>query len=372
MRTLSWQEVDDVLVGATVLGCGGGGDCEEGRELMRRAHDAGRAVTLASPDEVDADAVICCPYGVGGLTAGDAAAYEGLEFVEEYPGVLAVRALGEHLGTSFGALISGELGGWSIADAFFPAAMLGVPVVDADPVGRAVPEIENSLFNVRGLPIAPQAVTNEVGDTIIIAKVADDARAEALVRALAVASRNVVWVADHALPWREVRPAVIEGAVSLAGRVGEALRCAREGGEDAAAAVAAAAGGRVVFRGRVRVYEWEERDGFTWGELELGGVGDDAGASCRVWSKNENLLAWRDGEPLVTTPDLCCCISAQTGEPVTNPHLELGDLVDLIGVPAVAQWRTPAGLATLGPRHFGFDLDYLPLESRPSAKPRTD
>lgn len=365
MKTLSWQEVDDILVGATVLGCGGGGDYEEGRELMRRAYDAGHAVDLAAPDDVAADALICCPYGVGGLTVGDDAVYGDFRRVSEYPAVLAVRALGEHLGTSFGAIISGELGGWSIADAFFPAAMLDVPVVDADPVGRAVPEVENSLFNVHGLPIAPQAVINEIGDTVIVARVAGDARAEALVRALAVASRNVVWVADHALRWGDVRPAVIEGAVSLAGRVGAALRCAREGGEDVAAAVAAAGGGRVVFRGRVLSYAWEERDGFTWGELELCGEGVHAGASCRVWSKNENLIAWRDGEPLVTTPDLCCCLSTETGEPVTNPHLESGDRVDLIGVPAVPQWRTPSGLASLGPRHFGFDLDYVPLEVNP-------
>ena len=185
--------------------------------------------------------------------------------------------------------------------------MLGLPVVDADPVGRAVPEIEHSLFKIHGLPIAPQAVINEIGDTVIVTEVADDQRAEALVRALAVASRNLVWVADHALPWARVRPAVVEGALGLAQRVGEALRAARERGEDAAAAVAAAAGGRVVFRGRVTSFAWEERDGFTWGELELAGESADAGSAYRVWSKNENLLAWRDGVPDVTAPDLICC-----------------------------------------------------------------
>jgi len=364
MRTLSWQDVDDILLGATALGCGGGGDFEEGRALMRRAYEAGRAVRLAAADEIPGDAVICCPYGVGGLTEGDEAVYEGLERTAEYPGVLAVRALGDYLGVEFGALITGELGGWSIADAFYPAAMLGLPVVDADPVGRAVPEIEHSLFKVHGLPIAPQAVVNEVGDTLIVTRVADDARAEALVRALAVASRNLVWVADHALPWGEVRQAVIPGAVSLALRVGEALRLAREDGGDAAAAVAAASGGRVVFRGRVGSFTWEERDGFTWGELELAGEAADAGSSCRIWSKNENLLSWRDGQPDVTAPDLICCFSGETGEPITNPHHVPGALVDVVGVPAAPQWRTAAGIATLGPRHFGFDLDFVPLEER--------
>ena len=364
MRTLSWQEVDDILAGATALGCGGGGDYEEGRELMRRAYDEGRAVRLAAPDELADEALVCVPYGVGGLTVGDEAVYAGIDLPAEHPSVLAVRALGEHLGVGFGALMTGELGGTSISDAFFPAAMLDLPVVDADPVGRAVPELEHSLFKVNGLPIAPEAVVNEAGDTVIVTRVADDGRAEALVRALAVASRNLVWVADHALPWGRLRDVVILGAISLAQRVGEALRAARDRDEDAAAAVAAAAGGRVVFRGRVTSFAWEERDGFTWGELELAGESADAGSTYRVWSKNENLLAWRDGEVDVTAPDLICCFSAETGEPVTNPHHEPGAAVTVVGVPAAPQWRTPDGVATLGPRHFGFDFDFVPLEDR--------
>ena len=209
MRTLSWLEVEDILAGATALGCGGGGDYAEGRELMRRAYDEGRAVRLAAPDELADEALVCVPYGVGGLTVGDEAVYAGLEPPAEHPSVLAVRALGEHLGVEFGALMTGELGGTSISDAFFPAAMLGLPVVDADPVGRAVPELEHSLFKVHGLPIAPEAVVNEIGDTVIVTRVAGDARAEALVRALAVASRNLVWVADHALPWGDLRDVAI-------------------------------------------------------------------------------------------------------------------------------------------------------------------
>ena len=363
MRTLDWHEVDDILIGATALGCGGGGDYEEGRELMRRAYDEGRAVRLAAPDELADDALVCVPYGVGGLTVGDPEVYAGVEPPAEHPSVLAVRALGEHLGVEFTALLTGELGGTSISDAFFPAAMLGLPVVDADPVGRAVPELEHSLFKVHGLPIAPEAVVNEIGDTVIVTGVANDQRAEALVRALAVASRNLVWVADHALPWGRVRPALVEGALGLAQRVGEALRTARERGEDAAAAVAAACGGRVVFRGRVASFTWEERDGFTWGELELAGEAADAGSTYRVWSKNENLLAWRDGEPDVAAPDLICCFSG-AGQPITNPHHVAGAAVTVVGVPAAPQWRTPAGVATLGPRHFGFDIDFVPLEER--------
>ena len=35
-----------------------------------------------------------------------------------------------------------------------------------------------------------------------------------------------------------------------------------------------------------------------------------------------------------------------------------------MGVPDAPQWRTAADVATFGPRHFGFDLDFVPLEER--------
>jgi DUF917 family protein len=47
MYSLTWEEVDDILVGATIMGCGGGGELAEGRELMRRAYDEGRVLRLA-------------------------------------------------------------------------------------------------------------------------------------------------------------------------------------------------------------------------------------------------------------------------------------------------------------------------------------
>jgi len=360
VRTLGWEEVDDILLGATVMGCGGGGELAEGRELLRRVYEDGRAVTLAAPDDLAADALVACPYGVGGLTVGDESCYEGLPWAADHPGVIAVRALGEHVGREFAALITGELGGTSIADAFVPAAVLGLPIVDADPVGRAVPELEQSMFYVHDVPIAPLAVVNEIGDTVIVTRVADDHRAEALVRSLALASRNLVWVADHARPWAELREVVIPRAISGARAVGAALRTARDTGADAAAAVAAATGGGILFRGRVSSCEWEERGGFTWGETRIAGVEGDAGCVFRIWFKNENLMAWRDDVPSITAPDLIAVLDG-SGDPVTNPHAAPGHEATVIGIPASPQWNHERAVATLGPRHFGFDLEHTPF-----------
>ncbi|MEI7759357.1 MAG: DUF917 domain-containing protein [Thermoleophilia bacterium] len=363
MRALAWHEVEDILVGATILGCGGGGGLAYGMDQMRLIYDSGRVVMLAASEEISADTVVACPYAVGAMTAAEVDPYGDRLFAVEHPSVLAVRALGEHIGRDFGALICGELGGSSVADAFYPAAVLGVPIVDADPVGRAVPEVQHSMFAIHGLPVAPFSVVNEIGDTALFTAVADDERAEALIRALAVASRNAVWVADHALPWSNLRDIAVLGTISLAERVGRARREAVEAVQDTADAVAAAAGGAVVFRGTVTSSDWRDAEGFTVGETMIEGSAAWASSTFRVWFKNENLLAWRDGVPDVTCPDLICILDGD-GVPVTNPEVVTGSHVSVVAFPAAPQWRTPRGIETLGPSHFGFDVDFVPVEVR--------
>jgi DUF917 family protein len=42
--------------------------------------------------------------------------------------------------------------------------------------------------------------------------------------------------------------------------------------------------------------------------------------------------------------------------------------VVLVGWPNSNMWRTPKGIAVFGPRHFGFDLDYVPIEQLQKAR----
>ena len=53
-----------------------------------------------------------------------------------------------------------------------------------------------------------------------------------------------------------------------------------------------------------------------------------------------------------------------SGEPVTTEELRYGYRVAVIVTPCDPRWRTPAGLALVGPRYFGYDTDYVPIEER--------
>jgi DUF917 family protein len=80
--------------------------------------------------------------------------------------------------------------------------------------------------------------------------------------------------------------------------------------------------------------------------------------------QNENLAALRDGEIVVSVPDLITVLDAETGEPITTEELRYGFRVTVIATPCDDRWRTPAGLELAGPRYFGYDIDYVPVEER--------
>ncbi|MFW9944661.1 MAG: hypothetical protein ACFFB7_06655 [Candidatus Sifarchaeia archaeon] len=48
---------------------------------------------------------------------------------------------------------------------------------------------------------------------------------------------------------------------------------------------------------------------------------------------------------------------------MTNTDIESGDRVSVIGMKGEQVFRSVEGLKVLGPRHFGFDLDYKPMEN---------
>jgi hypothetical protein len=363
MKNLTSGDMKDLLIGSTILGCGGGGDLEKAAAKLESAASDDSEFTLADLDDLPDDARVVCPYIVGSLTpSADKDRFAGLPVVEESPALAAVRVLEEYLGEKFAAVMVGEIGAWAVADAFTVAASLGLPVLDADTAGRSVPEMQHSLTYGGGMPFAAQAVVNEFGETAIITRVVNDIRDEALVRALAVASGNQVGVADP-VSVRELKPSVVPQSVSYALAVGRAYRQAKESGSDPAEAVANQGSGVVVFRGAISEFSWEDKDGFTLGEFTVTGEGRFAGSALRIWFKNENLMSWLDGAPFVTAPDLICVLDEDAGVPLTNPNQRVGTKVSVIALPAYEKWRTEAALSVFGPRSFGFDVDYRSLDT---------
>ena len=366
MRKLTKQEVIDIIYGCTVLGTGGGGSLEGGLAIVEKDFKEGRDFILSGLDEVPDDEVVACPYVCGSvspLTEEEEKRYAGLPQMEVTEAVRSFQVLEEYFGKPFYGVISTELGGENTADALHVAALMGKPIIDADPAGRSVPELQHTTFYINDVPIQPMAVATPFGDTAVLNNVVNDFRAEELVRAMACVSKNMIGVTDHPTDGKTLKKSVIPEAISHAMHVGKALREANESGKDPACAITEAVDGRVLFRGTVTDFTWDTVDGFTIGDVTLAGSGEYGGHEYKVWFKNEHIISYRDGRVDVTVPDLICVLDGE-GVPVTNPYYEKGQDLVVFAVPAPLQWTTEKGLAVFGPRSFGFDVDYVPFSEK--------
>jgi uncharacterized protein len=123
-----------------------------------------------------------------------------------------------------------------------------------------------------------------------------------------------------------------------------------------------AVGGFLLFKGKIGDVDRRTEGGFARGDANLVGIDDYAGQTAQLSFQNEHLVARVNGEIKVTVPDLITVLDVETGEPITTEAMRYGYRVAVIGIPCNGKWRTPAGIALVGPRYFGYDVDYVPVE----------
>jgi len=348
-KTISMQEAEDILFGACILGAGGGGNMEEGLELIRAIYEKGRTLRIAEVDDVQDDWMVVSPYYVGSValpSEEEKKTLASLSLKEGNPSVFATRALEEYLGRPVNAICATELGG-NTAWAMSVAADMDLPLINGDPAGRAVPDLAHTSFNVHGASITPFALANRYGEQLIVQTVADHDRADRIARGFAMASGNFSGICDHPLEGRKFREAVIPSTLSRALRIGEARRKAVEEGKNPVEALVSADQGQLLAKGTVVAAEWEDANGFIEGSIEIRCSSTNERSMIRF--RNENMIVECSGKLIGIIPDILSILDAETGRPILNPSCKTGMNVALIKLDSPDIWTTPEGMAVFGP-----------------------
>ncbi len=349
---ISEDDLESIAIGAGILGTGGGGNPYLGKIRMREHVRAGRTATVVAPEALSDDAWVACVYNIGAPTVG----YERLpQGEEEWRALLALEA---YTGRKVDAIVPGEIGGSNSVAPLVVGAQSGVPVIDADGMGRAFPEMQMDTFAINGVRLTPCALSSHKGETTILADIADPRAVEQVARAWAVARGGRAGTASSLMSGAQVKQFAIPCTLTLARRVGESVRAARAGRLDVVQAILDATGGRVLSSGKVVDVERRTTAGFARGHIVIAGYDR---SQTRIEFQNENLIARRDGRLLAVVPDLICTVDADSGDPITTEVLRYGLRVIVLGIPAPPQLRTPRALEFVGPRAFGYDVEYVPL-----------
>ncbi|MGW2222899.1 DUF917 domain-containing protein [Nonomuraea sp. NPDC001684] len=364
---LTLEDLHDLAEGAAVLGTGGGGDPYIGRLLVEEQMRAGRSVRLIGVDELPDDALVLPSSMMGAPTV----------FVEKLPSgegnVAAFRALEAHLGRTAYAVMPTECGGLNSMIPLMLGAQLGLPVVDADGMGRAFPELQMQTFGVLGVSGSPMAIASDHGDTSII-DASDNKRMEDMARALTIQMGGASYISDYPMDAADVRRTSVHGTLTLCRLIGATLRQARAAHADPFAALTEMLAdtiyslGVVLFRGKVVDVERRTIGGFTRGQARLV-CADDPGDVLEITFQNEHLVARRGGEVIAIVPDLICTLNSETGAPVPTESLAYGQRLTVYGISTPPIMRSPDALACFGPAGFGLSDSYTPLEDLLAARP---
>jgi hypothetical protein len=371
MRILTKLDVHDILLGAAILGTGGGGSLEEGLDIVNRAFEDGLEFKLADLDDLHGDDLIGTPYSCGSvspLSKEQQIEYDKLPKATETVEVLAIRNLEKYLGKKLVGLVATELGGSNTAMALEAGARLNIPLIDADPAGRSVPYLQQTTYYLKDIPIYPMAIANKFGDSMIITNTVSDERAEKLTRAAAVASFNHVGVVDHIGYWKNLREALIPNTISLSLKVGQIARQCQKENYNLANILVKELNGFFLFKGFISNVNWETKEGFTYGDIYVDGEDEYQGDKFRIWVQNENIISWKNDNIYVTVPDSINIIDNNKNIPLLNPDAKVGDNISIFALKAFSQWRTEKGLEVFGPKFFGYNIEYQPVEKIMNSK----
>ncbi|HZW55417.1 MAG TPA: DUF917 domain-containing protein [Nitrososphaerales archaeon] len=354
MRVISTNDVDDIALGASVLGAGGGGNVETGILLLKNAICVYGDVLLKSLDELqESDFIV--PLGEMG------APVVGLEkFGQLDAPKLVVEFLCEKMGLKATAVSAVEVGGSNSMVPMVAAASLGIPMIDADSMGRAFPETQMTSFHLNGLVASPLALMDERGNRVMVEAV-DTFWAEKIARTTTSLMGARSCVATFGMDGKTAKRCCIGGTISLSQRIGAVLSKARAG-EERLESLTTLVNGVIMFKGKITDVNRHTVGGFNKGDVLMQGSDQFSRDSCKITFQNENLVCRVGSRVLATVPDIITVLNSETLVPITTEELRYGQRVAVIGIPAAPIWRTKMGIEVAGPRYFGYDLNYVPVE----------
>ncbi len=351
-RPVSVEEIEALAIGAWILGTGGGGSPYLALLNMRKLYRAGAVVRLMDPAELGDDDLVAVVSNMGAPLVGQE------RLTDPRTVARAVEMMREYLGRPFRAVMSLEIGGGNALQPFMAAALLDLPVVDADCMGRAFPEAQMTSFAIHDLRMYPLTLVDVRDNAVIVARAASWKWMERLSRRACVEVGSIAATCKAPRTGHEVKTCAILHSTTKAIRLGRTVQAARAAHRDPIAALVEAEGGLLLFTGKIRDVIRRTTEGFLRGRATLDGLDAHRGATFELAFQNEFAVGWLDGVPRVTTPDLICVMDSVSGEAIGTETLRYGQRVSVVALPAPPVLLTPKGLEHVGPRAFGYDLDF--------------
>ncbi len=252
-----------------------------------------------------------------------------------------------------------EIGGGNGIQPLMAAAHLGLPVVDADTMGRAYPEAQMTSVAVGELRPYPCVLYDPRGIEAVVTKVPNWKWMERASRKICVEMGSIASTCKAPRTGAEVKEWGIHFTVSKAIGIGRRVREAQRRHEDPVAAILDEAHGKMLVpRQDRRCRAAHDRGifararGHRWARPGPRRRGSKSRFKTNGWSPGATAT------PIAMSPDLICVLDTVSGEACGTETIRYGRRVTVVALPAPPVFLSPKGLEYVGPRAFGYDLDF--------------
>lgn len=358
---ISLENIEHLSIGSAFLGTGGGGDPYLGSLLCREALAKYGTVPLADPAKLADHQNVFVAAAMGAPTV----MIEKLFSLEDQD--RAVRALERHLSREAHVITSAEIGGCNSMMPVAYAAMRGLPILDADGMGRAFPQLQMTSFNVAGVACAPMTLADEHGNVVLF-EAESGKKAEDFARPVVAVMGAAGCMSCYPMTGDQARTSCVNYTISAAIEIGEAVSGERYSEKSPVDRLLSALDAHqyyddpdCIFAGKITGVERTTRDGWVFGECIIEAVG--ASGKATIAFQNENLSAYVNSQLRAVVPDLITIVDTETGEAIPTERLAYGQRVSVIACTAPPALTTRAALEVMGPAAFQIDEEYRPLSS---------
>jgi len=358
-KKIDKQAIKEITLGASILATGGGGDPEIGLLWAYNVLEEGKDIILIDPRDIPDDILAAIAACLGAALVLTEKPPNGKELF------WCFEKLSRYLGKDVQAIIPPEAGGVNTPVPMAVAGAVGIPVIDADGMGRAFPELQMTSFYINGVSPSPTAAADEKGH-VTIADSYDALTAERIIRNAAMAYGGISWIAGYPMTGKQLKDTAILNSVTLAWKLGEAVYRCRKEHTDPVKEIIKITNGYIGFKGKIidinREFGAENTKGFSMGRITMEGIDEYKGSIAKIDFQNEWLILIVDEKIKCMTPDLISIVDSDTGEPIRTDIVKYGYRGTVVLIPAHERMRSQKGIQTFGPKYFGYDLDYTPVE----------
>lgn len=345
MKQIGFEELEQIILGTSFLGSGGGGMTKTGYAFLNQLKTNFPALKLSLADWNDPS---LDPESLG-MVICDIGAISAIESNQSKAILAAFSALSDHqekyTSKKTLAVLPIELGPESTLVPFVLAAYCpGIIVIDGDGARRAVPQIELSTYASNQLAVSPAVITNDQGQSIIVncdsPEMLDD-----MLRPI-VEIENFGDSASLAMfsnSLADFGKALIPGTISLSIAAGKMIQNLQKGLPTDPDTIKVVNGLEAELIGKGKVLNTVDNvgGGFDHGKTLI--ADPETMTLYTILNQNENLIVYSSDQtaPLAVAPDLICVITKEF-KVVTNGEIGSQDELFIIRVQAHSSMQVPS------------------------------